>query len=62
MSISNNSNNSNNNEVRNNERGESAATLNSHDIVGHSKFLDSILIFIMKINVGHSNFQLTLKL
>ena len=35
-------------------------TLNSHDIVGHTNFLEPTLILIMIINVGHINFQPTI--
>lgn len=36
------------------------ATLNSPTTMGHISFLEPALILIMRINVGHVNFQLTL--
>lgn len=36
--------------------------LNIHDIVGYDDFRERTLIFIMKFNVGHIEFQITLNL
>ena len=36
-------------------------TLNSPIIVGHNKFLEHVLILLVRMNVGHITFQPTLK-
>lgn len=38
------------------------STLNSPNIMGHKDFLESILVLIMRIDLGHTNFQSTLQI
>lgn len=38
------------------------STLNSPNIMGHKDFLEPILVLVMRIDLGHTNFQSTLQI